>query len=617
MSSGKEESMVNGKRKQLTILTGAVFALIALSCCSSPAPAIRHEQQPVFAPAPKKEPTLKGTVVKTDKGTAIIHTYISPDLEEDPVASHIIETKHALIIIDTQLSPNAARELKAYTDFLEKPIALLVVTGSEPECWAGSAAFDSVPITTTKTIYEAVSYRPGMNAEESVRFAAESEEVDGLTILFDVVKGCSAIEHIVMRIPDIETLVMQNLLVNRGHMFTGGKNWDSWKAKLGEYERLSGYGTVLPGRGLPGDMNLFATNRMYLEASKAAYDKAETGAEYEQLLTAAFPGYGAVPLLEKSIRALFPKPLPSQPPPEPEKKLPLRINRDTSRIVIRNTNLYPAAIDYDQRTRRFLLGSASQGIITAVETVGEFYYPYNDDPYLEGTRGLKIDQKANRLYVINTSPASAKNRIPRNSGELFIYNLATGKRQSNTDLFRGTPSENHLASSLALDDRGNLYITDSRSPIILKMDAEHAPKVFAQGKNPDAGGFEGIVYDKNGFLVAARPGTGELYRIPLDSPADMSTIETEYPTPGASGVLWDDKGRLLIISHEHGKPSIIYCFSSGDGWKTAQLSYAVSTKYEAHTGVLANGSVYVLASFLGNFETEKTTDTFYIVKVEP
>jgi len=135
---------------------------------------------------------------------------------------------------------------------------------------------------------------------------------------------------------------------------------------------------------------------------------------------------------------------------------------------------------------------------------------------------LKLDVKGNRLRVCTGDPnysiyqdASTHKQMIR----LIALDLVTKKKSVDIDLshlFEGK----HFANDLALDGRGNIYITDSYSPVIYKVNEKGVASVFAQNDlfKGEGIGLNGIVYDPTGFLLVVNDATGALLKVSIANP---------------------------------------------------------------------------------------------------
>ena len=111
--------------------------------------------------------------------------------------------------------------------------------------------------------------------------------------------------------------------------------------------------------------------------------------------------------------------------------------------------------------------------------------PFTDDADLIASLGIYVDAERGRLLVANTDTGVSMNSSPETGGVtamLGIYDLADGERIEMIDLGALLPEQPHLANDITVDDGGNIYVTDSFSPVIYRVDVDNEASVFLQDK---------------------------------------------------------------------------------------------------------------------------------------
>lgn len=162
---------------------------------------------------------------------------------------------------------------------------------------------------------------------------------------------------------------------------------------------------------------------------------------------------------------------------------------------------------------------------------------------------------------------------------LAAYDGTTGDRWAFHDL-GGLVEGGHFANDLALDAQGQVYVTDSFSPVIYKLDAQGKASVFVRSEWFTCEGFNlnGIVWYADGHLLVNKHNSGELFRISTEGAPDIQRVALPKALKGADRV-------VELVSN--------------DGWRTARIA---STRKSAAsfptTAAKLEGHDYVLSSRL-------------------
>jgi sugar lactone lactonase YvrE len=278
--------------------------------------------------------------------------------------------------------------------------------------------------------------------------------------------------------------------------------------------------------------------------------------------------------------------------------------------------LYPEGIVYDVSAHQFLVSSLHYGKIGRVGFDG-IYQDFIHDPLLISSVGLHIDPLRKRLLVAVSDPGVGAGTTPATQGKLAalaIYSLKNGQRLAYHDLGKLAAGA-HFANDIAVDNRGNIYVTDSFSPIVYKIDTQGDASIFVQSELFQGLGFNlnGIVYHPKGFLIVAKSNTGELFKISLRG--EISLIQTDLNLVGADGLVLLEDGGLAVIQNA----GIVSRLKSKDNWKSASLNSVVTQGFNfPTTGVMAKDGLFVLNAKLGElFDPNATkSDVFSIREVD-
>ena len=255
-------------------------------------------------------------------GDVRIHTFIS-SYEGNNIANatHIIESKNTLVIVDGQFLKPYAKQLRAYADSLGKPIDRLYISHRHPDHWFGvSAAFGDVAIYALPEVIEFLKengetsradHIPRMGADvvpETVvipQYTAKSgvEIIDGVTYIFDRVVDTEIDFLLTIKLPELGIYITQDLIYSGTHLYLT-KDLDHW-IQLLDAMLTSDYEIFLPGHGLPADKKEVAENIKYLSAAKEAIANGLTDDSFKEFMLNRFPNRECPKIFDIYIPRLF------------------------------------------------------------------------------------------------------------------------------------------------------------------------------------------------------------------------------------------------------------------------------------------------------------------------
>ncbi len=278
-------------------------------------------------------------------------------------------------------------------------------------------------------------------------------------------------------------------------------------------------------------------------------------------------------------------------------------------VTIEQEGLYPEGVAYDSTNGVFLVTSLTDGGVYSVADDGTFATVIEDERLVSAI-GLKVDEANGRILVANSDPGVGMRTSEATVGTLAVlaaYDLETGEELFYADLGNLVSNAGHFANDLALDDEGNVYVTDSFSPIVYVVDIEGNASVLVQDEAFIGEGFglNGIVYHPDGYLIVAKSDTGTLFRVSVEDPTAVAQIEIDAELWGADGLILTEDGNLIVITNASG----IFSLSSDDEWVSATINAELPSGDEfPTTGTIRDDVVYVLDSQLGRlFDSTNTT----------
>ena len=276
--------------------------------------------------------------------------------------------------------------------------------------------------------------------------------------------------------------------------------------------------------------------------------------------------------------------------------------------------IHPEGVTWDPTRNAFLIGSLRYGTVSAVGADG-IPHTLVSDPSLIATGGIRVDAARNRLLATYGDVYAGPNALlsvgstPETRGRyggLAVFNLKTGVLEKRIELSQAPGL--HLANDLALDAKGNAYVTDSFSGTIFKVTPSGHASTFLQDKALDAGkdenglpnvGVNGIVVDPAGFIIVVRYDTGQLFRVPLNEPKKFTEVALKERPVGADGMALGADGTLYAATNTIRSTGVdaLFKLRSDDGWKSAGVVSKTSSPEAAPTTVAITPSGnYVLSS---------------------
>lgn len=257
---------------------------------------------------------------------------------------------------------------------------------------------------------------------------------------------------------------------------------------------------------------------------------------------------------------------------------------------------YPEGIAWHPAQKVFFVSSVHKGTIGKVTAQGA-YTPFIQDDKLIASVGLSLDVKRNLLWVAVADLGASTRSSPATANKLAAvaaYDATTGQRRAYHELGHLVEG-GHMANDLTVDAAGNVYITDSFSPVIYRVDSKGHASVFASSELFRGEGFNlnGIVAHPGGYLLVNKYNSGELFRISTRNGADIQRVNLPQAVKGADGMLLRSKDRLTVVQNA-GNDQVVDLVSN-DGWKSAVLQPAGKSAYSFPTTAAQVGKdVYVL-----------------------
>lgn len=244
-------------------------------------------------------------IIAKQAGDVRIHTFIS-SYEDNNIANatHIIESKNMLVLVDGQFLVPYAKQFRAYADNLGKPIQRLYVSHRHPDHWFGiGTAFSDIAIYALPETRDFIKEHGEDSRKDHVPkmgdLAPETivvpqniagpgvEIIDGVTYVFDRVTDTEIDFLLTIKLPELRVYIVQDLIYSRTHLYLT-KDMEHWSGILDRMLQSS-YELFLPGHGLPADKIEIAENKKYLSAARQAIANGLTNEAFKDFMLKRFP----------------------------------------------------------------------------------------------------------------------------------------------------------------------------------------------------------------------------------------------------------------------------------------------------------------------------------------
>ncbi|XP_062111072.1 uncharacterized protein LOC133822678 [Humulus lupulus] len=281
-------------------------------------------------------------------------------------------------------------------------------------------------------------------------------------------------------------------------------------------------------------------------------------------------------------------------------------------INFRSPNLYPEGITWDPSAQHFIVGSARDRTLVSVSDAGvaETLISDTDLPENVTILGLAIDTVNNRLLAA----IHAVEPLPHFDA-LAAYDLRTRRRVFLSTLpTEGDDVTRQTANAVAVDFKGNAYVTNSIGNYIWKVNDRGEASIFSKSPVFSATpvdrelpfsfcGLNGIVYSSKGYLLVVQSNTGKMFKVnEEDGKARLVLLNEDMPM--ADGMAIRRDGVVLVNS-----PKKVWMLKSQDSWGEGVVYDKIDLDEERFPTSLTvgnDGRVYavyghVLEAFLGNW----------------
>lgn len=268
----------------------------------------------------------------------------------------------------------------------------------------------------------------------------------------------------------------------------------------------------------------------------------------------------------------------------------------------------PEGIEFDKNDNTFLLSSINAGPIIKVNLDGTFKPFTSGENFPLSTAGLEIDYKRNRLLVAGFNGTELMDNDPKTKGAAFlrIYNLKTGIIEKDINLSGLLPNASaYFANDIAVDDKGNVYVTDWYARAVYKVDTDGSPSVFWKNETGIESGANGIDFHSGGYLLVSlltvnKKGLYDNYglvKIPVNDAKSAKVIKFENEGfKGFDGMVIKSNGNVVGVTNNGttaGGNTLVE-LSSNDNWKSAKVINSKSIPASTTVAITPSNKYYLI-----------------------
>lgn len=273
-----------------------------------------------------------------------------------------------------------------------------------------------------------------------------------------------------------------------------------------------------------------------------------------------------------------------------------------NQITSMQAGLNPEGIEYNKNTKRFYLSSMNGGKIVAVDYNGTTTNFTSGEPYPLSSAGLQVDYVNNRLLVAcsNLQELFDNDSTTKGISVLRVFDLATGVFQREVNLSSLVPlATQYFANDLAIDNSGNVYVTDFGAWVIYKIDINNTPTIFFNDqtilKQPN-----GIEFHPDGYLLTSQldyPAFAQfaLVKIPISNPNAASTVSVNTNLfKGFDGMVLNKANNVVGMTNNGTSQNTVIELKSTDSWQSCSLVTSTQVKSSTTIAYLPNDIYYTI-----------------------
>ena len=253
-------------------------------------------------------------------------------------------------------------------------------------------------------------------------------------------------------------------------------------------------------------------------------------------------------------------------------------------FTLEQSGMIPEGLAYDAASQRHFVSSVRRHSIYAIDRRGHatlFAHDLALSPF-----GMKVDPQRHAVWV-------GAGEIPPNKAAVFKLDLKTGRTLAT---YAPSDSEKHLFGDLMVAANGDVFVSDSSSPVIYRI-ADGKLTEFVRGPFSN---LQGLALTDDGSILYAADYTKGIFEIdkqtrdlhPLPVPADASLL-------GVDGLYLLNRRTLIGVQNGTNPNRIVRMDLSDDGHRITEVSTLAANSplmSDLTLGVLHDGWLFFNAN---------------------
>ena len=274
----------------------------------------------------------------------------------------------------------------------------------------------------------------------------------------------------------------------------------------------------------------------------------------------------------------------------------------------------PEGIEYDKNDKTFLLSSLNAAPILKVGLDGTAKLFTSGEKFPLSTAGIQIDYANNRLLVAGFNGLELMDKKPETKGTAFlrVYNLTTGVIEKEVNLSHLVPEANaYFANDVAVDNVGNVYISDWYANVVYKVDLSGKATVFWKNNLNTAATPNGLDFHPDGYLLVSIISPDGSYKehALVKVPLNDSNLATEVRISnsifaGFDGMVVSSNGNVIGITNNQKSAggNILIELTGENNWQSAKVINSKDITTSTTVAITPENKKFVInQDFMHNF----------------
>jgi hypothetical protein len=301
-------------------------------------------------------------------------------------------------------------------------------------------------------------------------------------------------------------------------------------------------------------------------------------------------------------------------------------------IQAHGPGVFPHSVDYNPRSKQFVVGSLKHSTISTV-TLDGTVHTIVDDPRLVSVQAVRLDLARNQMLATDADYGLADRSTKAGTfhvAAVASYPITGGSRQWYVDLAAlAGDGKQHLISDVTVAPDGTAYAVDELSPTVFRIDSHGRASVFLRSNllagivtipNFLSGVGQTAVTWMPGNLLIISMADGRLVRVPIHHRDRASLVRLDTPlTALVAGLHPLPGGSIVAISSGllTGKAAVVARVRPDHRWHAATVTITDTVPDPVSSGISAgpDGSTYALSGRLAALLMGKPNEGFVLTPV--